>query len=46
MIQDYGLHDLFNVVVSSKDVKGLKPHPDIFHAAADRIGLKVRHFTA
>ncbi|KAF5834270.1 HAD-like domain-containing protein [Dunaliella salina] len=37
---DFGLGNLFKVVVSSQNVGRTKPEPDIFLAAAERIGLK------
>jgi len=40
ILKDHGIDDMFDVVVTSKDVENCKPAPDIFLLAADKLGVK------
>ena len=37
-----GIEDLVDAETSSDDAENSKPHPDIFHAALDRLGGSIR----
>lgn len=40
ILKEHGLEDMFDVVVTSKDVENCKPAPDIFLLAADKLGVQ------
>jgi len=42
-LEHAGLHDVFQSIISRDDVASGKPAPDIFHRAAEMLGLPAQH---